>query len=75
MDIKEFIEKFAEAIEIEDATLNESTKFKDLNEWSSLAALDILAMIDEEYDVTLTGKDIRSANTLEELYNLVIIKV
>ena len=75
MDIKEFIEKFAEAIEIEDVVLNESTEFKELNEWSSLAALDILAMIDEEYDVTLTGKDIRSANTLEELYNLVKNKV
>ena len=72
MEIKDFIEKFAEAIEIEDAsTLNGSTKFKELDEWSSLGALDIISMVDEEYDVTLAGKDIRGVDTLEDLFKLV----
>ena len=76
MEIKEFIEKFAEAIEIDDAsTLSGSTEFMELDEWSSLGALDVIAMVDEEYDVTLSGKDIRGVKTIEELFDLVKSKV
>lgn len=76
MEIKSFIEKFAEAIDFEDvALLSETTIFKELDEWSSLGALDIIAMVDEEYDVTLAGKDIRGVETIEELFNLVKSKI
>lgn len=72
MELQGFIEKFAEAIEIDDvSTLSGSTVFKELDEWSSLGALDIIAMVDEEYDVTLAGKDIRGVETIEELFKLV----
>jgi len=72
MELKEFIEKFADAIELDDATqLSGFTEFKELDEWSSLGALDIIAMVDDEYDVTITGKDIRSVSTIEELFNLI----
>ena len=75
MELQEFIEKFAEAIEIEDASmLSGSTEFKELDEWSSLGALDIIAMVDEEYDVAIGGKDIRTATTLEDLYNTIKAK-
>ena len=48
-----------------------STVFKDLDEWSSLIALSIIAMVDEEYDVALKGDDIRNATTIEDLFNVV----
>ena len=52
MSMKEFIEKFAEAVEIEDATtLNTDTIFRDLDEWNSLSFLSVIAMLDEEYDM------------------------
>lgn len=72
MEINEFIEKFAEAIELDDAAaLSGSTEFKELDEWSSLAALSVIAMVDEEYDISIGGKDIRTAKTLEDLFNIV----
>ena len=72
MEIKDFIEKFVEAVEIEDAaTCTAEVKFRELEEWSSLAALSVIAMADEEYDVTLKGDDIRNAVTIEDLYNTV----
>ena len=50
MDIQQFIVSFAEAIEVEDiSTLTPNTKFHDLAEWSSLAALSVVAMFDEEF--------------------------
>lgn len=71
MELNEFIEKFADALDLDTVSdLNGSTEFKELDEWSSLAALDILSMIDDEMDVTLTGRDIRGVNTIEELFNL-----
>lgn len=70
--MNEFIAKFAEAIEIDDASvLNGETEFKLLDEWSSLSALSIIAMVDEEYDVEINGQDIRNSETIADLFNLV----
>ena len=75
MTLQEFIEKFAEQFDETDiAEFTASTKFRELEEWSSLMALSIIAMVDEEYDVTLKGDDMRQAQTIEELYNIVTLK-
>lgn len=72
MEIKEFIEHFAEQFdETEASVFTPETKFRKLEEWSSLIALSIIAMVDEEYDVTLKGDDMRSAETVEDLFNIV----
>lgn len=72
MEIKEFVENFANQFDDTDpAEIKVDTKFHDLEEWSSLTALSIIAMVDEEYDVTLKGDDIRNAVTVEDLFNTV----
>ena len=52
-----------------------ATRFRELAEWSSLTALSVMAMVDEEYDVQLNGDQMRSVQTIEELYNLVTSKM
>lgn len=47
------------------------TKFRKLEEWSSIVALSVIAMIDEEYDVQIKGDEMRSANTIADLFNIV----
>jgi acyl carrier protein len=72
MEINEFIANFAEQFEDTDASeITAGTEFKNLDEWSSLIALSVIAMADEEYDVTLKGDDIRGAVTVEDLFNIV----
>ena len=72
MDIKEFIENFAAQFDDTDASVfTPETVFHELDEYSSLIALSIIAMVDEEYDVTLKGDDMRSAVTIEDLFNIV----
>lgn len=72
MEIKEFIEKFAEQFDETDASVfTPETKFRDLDEWSSLLALSIIAMVDDEYDVTLKGDDIRGSETIEDIFKIV----
>lgn len=72
MEISDFIENFAAQFEDTDAeAFTSETKFRELDEWSSLTALSILAMIDEEYDVQLKADEMRKTNTIQELFDLV----
>ena len=72
MELKEFIEHFAEQFEETPVeSFMAETVFKDLDEWSSLMALVIIGMVDEEFGVVLKGEDIRNAQTIEDLYKQV----
>lgn len=72
MELIDFIENFADQFDDTDASeIKAETVFKNLEEWSSLIALSVIAMIDEEYDVTIKGDDIRNSDTIEDLFNLV----
>lgn len=76
MELKDFIANFAGQFDETDASeLTATTVFHDLEEWSSLIALSVIAMVDEEYDVTLKGDDIRNAVTIEDLYKVVKAKL
>lgn len=75
MEIKEFIANFADQFdEIDVETLNAETKFRELNEWSSLVALSVMAMIDDEYDVTISADEMRAAQTIHQLFDTVNAK-
>nr|WP_306447126.1 acyl carrier protein [Odoribacter splanchnicus] len=72
MDLNTFVEKFCEQLENTDiSTVNASTDYKALAEWDSLVALSVIAMIDEEFEVVITGSDIDGNTTIEDLYNTV----
>ena len=72
MDEIEFVQNFANQFDDTDASdFSMSTRFRDIDEWSSLIALGVIAMADEEYDVTLKGDDIIKSNTVEDIYNIV----
>lgn len=76
MKINEFIDLFAAQFDDTDASVfNAETKFHELEEWSSLTALSVIAMVDDEFDVTLKGDDITKAETINDLYNTVISKM
>lgn len=75
MELKDFIENFANQFDDTDASeIKAETVFKELDEWSSLIALSVIAMVDEEYDITIKGDDIRNSNTVEDLFNAVKAK-
>lgn len=71
MSINEFIDKFVEAVEIEDtSSVKPETKFRDLDEWSSLSTLSVIALADEEFGVELDPDSFKKAQTVEDLYNI-----
>lgn len=71
MTLDEFVSAFAaEFDETPEDQFKAETEFKALDEWSSLTALSIIAMVDEQMDKTITGADIRASKTIEDLFNL-----
>lgn len=76
MEIKDFIQHFAE--QFDDTELREfkpETVFHELDEYSSLIALTIIGMIDEEYGVSIGAEEMSAAVTIEDLYNTVMSKM
>lgn len=76
MELNEFIEKFAEQFDDADVgSLTAETKFREIEGYTSLVALLIITMIDEEYNVTVTGDDMKKQITIADLFNLVSSRV
>lgn len=74
--LEEFVELFAEQFDETDANVfTPETVFHDVDEWSSLVGLSVIAMVDEEFDVTLKGDDVKTSVTVEDLYNKVVSKL
>ena len=72
MEIANFLKKFTDILDDAPAELlSPETIFRDLEEWDSLTALSLIAMADEEYSVKLTGDDIKSSVTLQDLFEKV----
>ena len=63
---------FAEAVEVDSAEdLNENTKFRELDEWSSLAVLSVIAMLDEEYDTQIENADFKKLQTISDIVQFI----
>lgn len=76
MTIQDFVAAFAVQFdETDPSEFTPQTEFRNLEEWTSLTALSIIGMADEEYGVQLKGDDIRNAKTIEDLYNIVKSKL
>lgn len=73
--LEEFVELFAEQFdEANAAEFSADKNFRELDEWSSLIALSIIAMVDDEFDITLLGDDIKNSNTIRDIYDIVASK-
>lgn len=75
MELNDFLNHFREQFDDTDPEAIEvGTAYKDLDEWSSLIAFSVIAMVKVEYGKTLTGAEIRHCNTVEDLFNTVASK-
>ena len=72
MEINEFIEHFIEQFdEAPETEVTPATRFHDMDGWSSIIALSVMAMIDEEYDVQIKADEMRNSQTVQELFDIV----
>lgn len=71
VDVKQFIQNFADQFDDEPEGLTLETRFRDIDEWSSLIALSEMAMCDEEYEVIISANEMENADSIADLYNIV----
>lgn len=72
MDIDTFVKNFSEQFNDTDPSLiTAETEFRELEEWSSLISLSLIAMADEVYGVKLKGDDIKNARYVKDLFEII----
>ena len=49
-------------------------EFRELETWSSMNALLVIAMVEEMYDVNVTGEELQACKTVEDIFNKVLEK-
>lgn len=72
MELNEFIANFAEQFDDTDASeFQGSTKFHDLDEWSSLTGMSVIALAKTQYGKTITGAELKACVTVEDVFHLI----
>lgn len=72
MQIKEFLDDMAEILEDTDPSLiTATTDFKELDDWDSLTNLTIIALAKTKYGKNIVGREIRSCNSIQDLFNII----
>ena len=74
--LEEFVTLFADLFdETDPRSFAPDTNYRELDEWSSLLGLSLIAMVDEEFGVALKANDFRTVTTIEDVYNTIVSKL
>ena len=75
MDLSKYIKNFASQFDdTDESEIQADTIFHNLDEWSALVGMSLIAMVKTEYGKTITGKEIRKCVTVKDLFDLVATK-
>jgi acyl carrier protein len=75
MSIENFISQIETEIDgLQPGVLKPETTFRSMEEWSSMHSLIVIALIDVEYGVTISGEDLLNSKTINDLYNLILTR-
>lgn len=72
MNLDDFIKGFANQFDdTDEGDINAETEFHELDEWSSLTAMSVIAFVRTEYGKKITGNEIRTCKTVKDLFNVI----
>lgn len=72
MDLNEFVALFADQFDDTDPSeITAECKFHELDEWSSLTGMAVIAMAKLKFGKSITGAELRKCVTVEDAYNLI----
>ncbi|MCP4049318.1 MAG: acyl carrier protein [bacterium] len=69
-----FIELLEEVLEKNKNTIVEEDDFRQYEEWDSLVLLSLVAMIEEEYDITIPAEDFSRFQSVADICNYIQLK-
>ena len=68
---EKFIEQLKEILEMENGHIQLNDHFRGYENWDSLAALSVIAMMDDEFGVVINAEDFRKLITVSDLIEAV----
>lgn len=75
-NLEDFIAALDEEFEdVATGTIKPESRFRELEGWSSMMALILIARIDADYEVAITAEELAKTYTVSDLFNLVQQKV
>jgi len=69
--MENFISLISEALEMNSEQIDKEDEFRNYKEWDSLAVLSLIAMIKQNYNITIPRKDFDELNTVSELFEYI----
>jgi acyl carrier protein len=75
MEEEKFLEQFIAQFDDEPTGVTIDTDFRDIDDWDSLTALGVISMIDDEYNVKLSGEELKSSKSIRDIFNIVKTKI
>jgi acyl carrier protein len=66
-----FFEELLECMEIEPEKINETTVFRELEDFDSMAIMSIVAFVDEKFEKSLAAEQLQNMKTVGDLMALI----
>ena len=67
MDLAKKLALLEETLDTEEGVLKPETVLDDVESWDSLAMLSLIAMLDEEFNKTISGKELKALKTVADI--------
>lgn len=67
MELKEKLALLEETLDTEEGALTPETTLDDVAEWDSIAALSLIAMLDDNFERTISGEQIKALKTVGDI--------
>ena len=67
MELKEKIALIEEVLDVEEGSLSPETLLSDIDEWDSIAALSLIVMLDENFEKTVSGAEIKAMESVKDI--------
>lgn len=72
MDQSHFLTLLDELFELEDGAIQPETVVQEIDGWSSLTFMGLIALVDEEFEVTLSPTTVLGASTVGDLWAAIV---
>lgn len=70
MTVKEKLAILEDVMELDEGTLSTEDILDNYDEWDSLAAISLIAIMDERFHKILTGQDVKTFKTVSDVLSI-----
>lgn len=72
--MEKLLEELTEILEADEGEITAETLFREHELWDSLAAISLLAVLDDEFNVHISEDDLKTLNSVQDLHDLITSK-